>query len=112
MERLLQLLKSLVETRGIYNMNYFERCKKRIENARVIDGSISNTFNLLARYSIDQQLVLKRFSSPDKSDFYTITFMESRVPLSGDEMKYLFELSEKKLAELASIEDEKVLRDL
>ena len=92
-------------------MNYFERCKIRIENAKFIDGSFSNTFGLLVRYSIDEELVLKRFTNPDKSYFYKITFREIRVPLSGDEIKYLFDFSEKKLDELISIEDEKVLKD-
>lgn len=76
-------------------MNYFERCKKRIEEAKNIDADCNRTFSLMTKYVIDEDLVLREFNHPDSQISYTISFKDVRVPISEIEIKYLFELSEK-----------------
>lgn len=93
-------------------MNYFEKCKKRIENAKNIDGDCIRTFSLIKKYVIDEELVLREFTHPDLKIYYSITFKEIKIPISENEIKYLFELSVKKLNELTNIENEKILREL
>ena len=93
-------------------MNYFEKCKIRIENAKFIDCNCTSTFSLIIRYLIDEELVLKKFINTDSNDFYSINFRDVPVPISEVEIKYLFELSEKKLVELSNVKNEEILRDL
>lgn len=90
-------------------MNYFERCKKRIEEAKNIDADF---IRIMTKYVIDKDLVLREFNHSDSQISYIISFKDARVPISEIEIKYLFELSEKKLNELTNIENEKILRDL
>lgn len=93
-------------------MNYFEKCKKRIEDAKNIDANCIRTFSLMTKYVVDEDLVLREFSYPDSQISYTISFREVPVPLPESDIKYLFKLSEKKLNELTNVENEKILRDL
>jgi hypothetical protein len=93
-------------------MNYFEKCKVRIENAKFIDCICTSTFSLMTKYLIDEELVLRKFTHKDSQDFYSISFREVPVPISESEMRYLFELSEKKLVEFDNVKNEEILRDL
>lgn len=93
-------------------MNYFERCKKRIEDAKNIDFNYTQTFSKMIKHTVDGELVLRKFTHSDLNVSYTIMFKDVKVPISENEISYLFELSEKKLNELIIIEHQNVLKEL
>lgn len=103
---------SSAETQEIYNMNYFERCKKRIEDAKKIDFNCTQTLSTIIKHTVDEELVLRKFTHSELNVSYTIMFKDVKVPISENEISYLFELSEKKLNELISIEHQNVLKEL
>ena len=90
-------------------MNYFEKCKIRIENAKFIEVVFGY---LVKKCIIDEELVLIKFTYLDSKNYYTINFKEVGVPISENEIRHLYELSEKKLAELDNVRNEEILRDL
>jgi hypothetical protein len=63
-------------------MSYFERCKKRIENAVEIDWSFSRTFNYTERFIIDEVLKIRKTQEFESRILYFVTYKEINIPMS------------------------------
>jgi hypothetical protein len=93
-------------------MNYFERCKKRIECAVQIDWSFSRTFNYTQRFIVDEVLKIRKTEEIDFNILYLAQYKETNIPMSQEECETLFNLAHEKLKELEAIKDEQILEEL
>lgn len=93
-------------------MDYFERCKKRIENTKFI-GQESDYYTHV--YYTDQYLSITKDTHKQGricNISYTVLFKKTTVPLSEKEKKTLFELCEKIHKEREDAKDKKILEEL
>jgi len=93
-------------------MKYFERCKKRIENAKKIDWDFSSTFNYTERFIIDEVLIIRKICEVDSNHLYSIDYKKIIIPMSEEELITLFKLAHDKCEELEDIKDKEILEEL
>lgn len=76
-------------------MNYFERCKKRIEKGSRIENG---------RYSlvIEDDLIIHQRINAEHQTFYEVEFINVKVPLTDKEAEELYKLAEIKRNDIYS----------
>lgn len=90
-------------------MNYFERCKKRIEITKFIDQNFSGRSVV---YYIDEYLCITKAFLTEDNIRYVVVYKKVSVPLSENEKKDLFELCEKIHKEREDAKDRQILEEL
>lgn len=85
-------------------MNYFERCKKRIEEGK---ENISMTGDTI---SVNGLYISKLWGS--RSTGYYIEFLNTEVPLDKTESEHLYYLAYRYLKNESKLKDTKTLEDL
>ena len=90
-------------------MNYFERCKKRIENTKFIEQDFNGRSVV---YFADEYLCVTKVFLTDADIRHIITYKKVLVPLSESEKKDLFALCEKIHKEREDAKDKKILEEL
>jgi hypothetical protein len=90
-------------------MNYFERCKKRIENAKYIEQEFDG---ISITYFTNDYLDITKVFLTDNDIRHSVTYKKVLIPLSENEKKDLFELCEKIHKEREDAKDKKILEEL
>ena len=86
-------------------MNYFEKCKKRIEKgSRIENGGCS--------LIIEDDLIIHQRIDAEGQDFYEVEFINVKVPLTDIEANELYKLAEIKKDEIYSHRAQTILEML
>ena len=94
-------------------MNYYERCVKRIENAKEI--LVEYRSSMITSYTIDNDLYLLLVAYKpeiDRETHYGISFKKIPVPIEVEFKKQLLDLAQLKMEELEAKRNEEILKDL
>ncbi len=94
-------------------MNYYERCVKRIENAKEI--LVEHRSSISTSYTIDDDLYLLLIAyrpEIDRETHYGISFKKIPVPIEIELKKQLFDLAQLKMEDLEAKRHEEILKDL
>jgi len=93
-------------------MNYFERCKKRIECAVEIDWSWSSGFNYVQRFKIGEALMIRKIGEVNSDISYSAEYKKINILISQEECETLFNFANERFIELETIKDNQILEEL
>lgn len=90
-------------------MNYFERCKKRIENAKFLYQDFNYS---VIEYFIDEYLAVAKFFVTDTDCRHRVAYKHATVPLSENEKQVLFNMCEEIHSTREDARVKKILQEL
>lgn len=96
-------------------MNFLERIKNRINNAKKIVSKSGYTNYFFDEILIDEELKIAIIRYPaefNKEDFAWISFREVKVPIEIDQVFDCYKLAFNKMDEIETIQNMEILKDL